>query len=169
MSAQDTSGAITNPSGVATRQLTVGPLAEGQLATINACLNGTNQCVTYTAIGARPEYASLQAVAGVNQITSVQETPAQITLRLFDMDGNPMAGGSVALYQAIYAWAPACSTHEICPPSNLLSTLVSTATSAIDGTVTFAPASLPGIPTTLNALAATGNSASVNISIEQRP
>jgi hypothetical protein len=169
MSAQDTSGAITNPSGMATRQLTVGPLAEGQLATINACLNGTNQCVTYTAIGARPEYASLQAVAGVNQITSAQATPAQITLRVFDMDGNPMAGGSVALYQTLYAWAPACSTHEICPPSNLLTTLVSTATSAIDGTVTFAPASLPGIPTTLNALAATGNTASVNISIEQRP
>jgi len=169
LTAQDTSGAITNPSGLATRQLTVGPLAEGQLATINACLNGTSQCVTYTALGARPEYASMQAVSGVSQSLSVQSTPAQIALRIFDMDGNPMAGGSVALYQALNAWAPPCDTHQVCPPSNLLATQVSTATSAVDGTVNFTPASLPGIPTTLEALAATGNTASVNIAIEQHP
>jgi hypothetical protein len=169
LTAQNTSGAITNPSGLATRQLTVGPLAEGQLATINACLNGTSQCVTYTAIGARPEYASLQAVSGVSQAISVQATPSQITLRIYDMDRNPMAGGSVALYQALYAWAPPCGAHEVCTPSNLLATQVATAASAIDGTVNFTPASLPGIPTTLEALAATGNTASVNIVIEQHP
>ncbi len=169
LTAQDTSGAITNPSGLATRQLTVGPLAEGQVATIDACLNGTSQCVTYTALGARSEYASLNAVSGVSQSVSVQATPAQITLRVLDMDGNPMAGGSVALYQALYAWAPPCGAHQVCPPSNLLATQVSTTTSAIDGTVTFTPAALPGIPTTLQALAATGNTASVSIVIEQHP
>jgi hypothetical protein len=85
------------------------------------------------------------------------------------MDGNPMAGGSVALYQSLYAWAPPCAAHQPCPPSNLLANQVSTATSAIDGTVNFIPATLPGIPTTLNALAAEGNTASVNITIEQHP
>jgi hypothetical protein len=139
------------------------------LATINACLNGTNQCVTYNAVGARPEYASLNAVSGVSQIISVQATPAQITLRVLDMDGNPMAGGSVALYQALYAWSPPCDAHQVCPPANLLATQVATATSATDGTVNFAPVSLAGIPTTLQALAATGNTASVNITVEQHP
>jgi hypothetical protein len=169
LTAQNTAGAITNPSGLATRQLTVGPLAEGQVATISACLNGTSQCVTYTAMGARPEYASLQAVSGVSQSISVQATPAQITLRVFDMDGNPMAGGSVALYQALYAWAPPCGAQQVCAPSNLLGTQVATATSGMDGTVNFTPASLPGIPTTLQALAATGNTASVNVTVEQHP
>jgi hypothetical protein len=169
LSAQDTSGAITTPSGLATRQLAVGPLAEGQVATVNACLNGTNQCVTYTALGARPEYASLNAVSGVSQSISVQATPAQITLRVIDMDGNPMAGGSVALYQALYSWTPPCAAHQVCPPPNLLATQVTTATSAIDGTVNFTPISLAGIPTTLQALATTGNTASVNIAIEQHP
>ena len=169
LTAQNTAGAITNPSGLATRQLTVGPLAEGQVATISACLNGTSQCVTYTAMGARPEYASLQAVSGVSQSISVQATPAQITLRVFDMDGNPMAGGSVALYQALYAWAPPCGAQQVCAPSNHLGTQVATATSGMDGTVNFTPASLPGIPTTLQALAATGNTASVNVTVEQHP
>lgn len=169
LTAQNISGAITTPGGLATRQLTVGPLAEGQVASIKACLNGTSQCVAYTAFGARPEYASLNAVSGVNQSISVASTPAQITLRVLDMDGNPMAGGSVALYQALNAWAPPCAAHQVCPPSNLLATQVSTATSAIDGTVTFIPASLAGVPTTLQALAATGNTASVSVTIEQHP
>jgi len=59
--------------------------------------------------------------------------------------------------------------HQVCPPANLLANQVVTATSAIDGTVNFIPASLPGIPTTLDALATEGNTATVNITIEQHP
>ena len=161
--------AITNSSGLATRELTVGPLAEGQTATINACLNGTSQCVSYTAFGARPEYAALEAVSGTDQSLAVSGTPSQITLRLLDMDGNPMAGGNVALYQALYAWAPPCAEHAVCPPSNLLATQAAIATSAIDGTVVFSPASLPGVATSLLGLAASGNTATINVAVEQHP
>jgi hypothetical protein len=85
------------------------------------------------------------------------------------MDGNPMAGGAVALYQALYAWAPPCSPHTVCPPSTLLATQTATATSAIDGSVTFSPTTQPGVPTNLAALAASGNTATVQIAIEQHP
>ena len=105
------SGAIlTNSSGIAAKSLTVGPLTEGQTVTAKACVNGTNQCVTYTAYGARREYASLTAVSGTSQSLSVSGTAGQITLRVLDMDGNPMAGATVTLYQALYAWAPPCPT-----------------------------------------------------------
>jgi len=161
--------AITAASGVATNTLTVGPLAEGQVVTINACLNGTSQCVAYTAIGARPEYALLKAVSGTSQSTSVEGTPSQITVRLLDMDGNPMAGGSVALYQALYAWAPPCAAHGACAPAPLLATQTATAISAIDGTVTFTPASLPGAATNLLGLAVSGNTATMGIAVEQHP
>ncbi len=50
ISAQGATAVLTNSSGIATRTLTVGPLAEGQTATINACLNGTNQCAAFTRI-----------------------------------------------------------------------------------------------------------------------
>jgi hypothetical protein len=161
--------AITATSGIATRQLVVGPLAEGQTATINACLNGTSQCIAYTAFGSRPEYAALQAISGINQSLAVSGTPSQITLRLLDTDGYPMAGGTVALYQALYAWAPPCAAHAVCPPSNLLASQASTATSAIDGSVAFTPASLPGVATNLVGLAASGNTATINITVEQHP
>jgi len=159
----------TNASGIATQTLTVGPLEEGQTASINACLNGTSQCVAFTAFGARPEYAALEAISGVSQSLAASGTPNQIALRLLDMDGNPMAGGTVALYQALYAWTPPCSPNVVCPPGALLATEASTATTAVDGSVTFVPASLPGVATNLMGLAASGNTSTVNVSIEQHP
>jgi len=166
---QGSAAVLTSASGIATTTLTVGPLAEGQTGTISACLNGTSQCVVYTAFGSRPEYASLVAVSGTAQTLAVSAPPAAVTLRLLDMDGNPMAGGTVALYQALYAWAPPCAQHTVCPPSTLLASESSTATSAIDGSVTFSPATLPGVSTSLIALATSGNTATFPIAIEQHP
>lgn len=162
-------GATTNSNGVAAKQLTVGPLTEGQTVTSNACLNGTSQCVTYTAFGARPEYAILQAVSGTTQSLAVSGTPSQITLRVLDMDGNPMAGGIVTLYQALYAWGPPCPAHGRCAQTELLATQASTATSALDGTVNFVPATLSGVATNMVGLAVTGNTGSVSIGVERHP
>jgi hypothetical protein len=161
--------AITAPNGIAINILTVGPLSEGQIATIRACLNGTNQCVAFTAFGARPEYASLRPLSGTTQSLSVQSTPSQITLRLIDMDGNPMAGGSVILYQSLYAWAPPCALHGVCPPAPVLTNQIATAISTVDGTVAFNPAAFPGVATDLQALATSGNTSTVRIAIEQHP
>jgi len=166
---QGSASAITGASGMAAMALTVGPLAEGQLVTASACINGTSQCVTFTAFGARPEFATVVPIAGTTQSLSVSGTPAQIALRALDMDGNPMAGANVNLYQALYAWAPPCPRHGRCAQTELLATQTATASSALDGTVSFTPASLPGIATSLYGLAATGNTSSVNIAIEQHP
>ncbi|MGB0066050.1 MAG: IPT/TIG domain-containing protein [Terracidiphilus sp.] len=161
--------AVTNSNGVAAKILIVGPLAEGQTATIQACVNGSNQCVTFTAFGARSEYATLQAISGTSQTLAASATPSQIALRLYDMDGNPMAGGTVSLYQALYAWTPPCSPHVVCKQGALLAAQASTATSAVDGSVVFAPASLPGVATSLTGLAASGSTSTVNISVQQHP
>ncbi len=160
---------ITNSNGIAAKILTVGPLTEGQTVTAKACLNGTSQCITYTAFGARPAYASLKAVSGTSQSIALSETASQITLRVLDMNGNQMVGGTVTLYQALYAWAPPCPSHGKCATANLLATLAATATSALDGTVTFNPASIPGVATNLSAIAVTGNSGTMNIAVEQHP
>jgi hypothetical protein len=80
-----------------------------------------------------------------------------------------MAGGTVALYQALYAWTAPCNRHVVCPSGALLATRTSTATSALDGTVTFSPATMPGVATNLAALAVSGNTATVSVAIEQHP
>jgi hypothetical protein len=166
---QGSNSAITRVSGLAAMNLTVGPLAEGQLATATACLNGTSQCVTFSALGARPEYATIEAVSGVTQSMAVSGTPGPITMRVLDMDGNPMAAGAVTLYQALYAWAPPCPPHGRCAQPELLATQTATATSALDGTVTFTPASLPGVASDMLGVAATGNAGTLNVFVEQHP
>ncbi len=161
--------AVTNSSGIATKTLSAGPLSEGQSATITACVNGTTQCVTYSAFGARPQYAMLQAVSGTSQHLASHAAPAPIMIRLLDMNGHAMAGGAVALYQALYAWAPPCNPHVVCPPGTLLSAQSTTATSGIDGLVTFSPATMPGVATNLQAIAVSGNVATLPIVVEQYP
>jgi hypothetical protein len=161
--------ATSNGNGIATTVLTVGPLAEGQQAISAACVNGTSQCANFTASGARPEYAYVEAVSGTVQNLSISGAPNEIVLRLRDMNGNPMAGGTVTLYQALYAWAPPCPPHGRCASSELLASQASTATSAIDGTVIFTPASMPGVPTNLAGLAATGSTSTVRVAIEEHP
>lgn len=160
---------LTTSAGIATKQLDVGPLSEGQQATASACLNGTAQCVSFTALGARPEYATVEAVSGTVQSMAVSATPAQIVLRVRDVDGNPMAGATVTLYQALYAWTPACPPHGRCAQAELLQSATAVATSAVDGTVTFTPAVLPGIATNEVGLATTGNTGTASVTIEMHP
>jgi hypothetical protein len=169
ISASGSTSAQTNSGGIAAKTLSVGPLAQGQTATIAACVNGTSQCVTYSAFGARPQYAMLQPVSGTAQHISGATIPSSIALRLLDMNGNPMAGGTVSLHQALYAWAPPCNPHVVCPKGVLLSSQSATATSAIDGLVTFTPATTPGIATNLEAIAVTGDTAVLPIEIERHP
>jgi len=164
-----TAGAITGSNGIAGKSLIVGPLAEGQQVTSVACLNGTTQCINFVALGARPDYAWLDAVAGTNQLLSASATPGQVVLRLRDMNGNPMAGGTVTLYEALYQWSPTCPPHGRCLQSQLLAAQTATAISATDGTVSFAPASIPGVASSLVGLATTGNSSALGISIERHP
>ena len=161
--------ATSNVGGIATSILTVGPLAEGQQAVSSACVNGTAQCANFTANGSRPEFAYVEAVSGTVQNMAISSTPSEIVLRLRDMNGNPMAGGTVTLYQELYAWAPPCPAHGRCAASQLLTSQTNTATSAFDGTVIFVSASLPGVPTNLVGLAATGNTSTVSVAIEEHP
>ncbi len=92
-----------------------------------------------------------------------------MTLRVRDMNGNPMAGGAVTFYQSLYAWTPPCPPRGRCAAAPLLATQTSTAISALDGIVTFSPASIPGIATNLAGLAVTGNSGTLTVAIEQHP
>lgn len=164
-----TGTAITGANGIAAKNLSVGPLTTGQQAAAKACLNGTTQCIMFTATGADPATATLSAVSGISQSVAVGQTPEQIILRVRDAAGNPLAGATVRLWQALYAWAPPCPPHGRCAQAELLSMQSATAVSAVDGSVAFSPAGMAGAATNTLAVAATGTSAMVNVAIEQHP
>jgi hypothetical protein len=165
----DSSAAITASTGVASKALHVGPLDKGQAASATACLNGTNQCVSFTALGARPEFAWIESISGTNQSLGLMATPAQVTLRVRDMNGNPMAGGIVTLSQTVYAWSSPCSPHGRCAQPQLILNQTATSISGLDGMVTFTPASIPGVATNVVGIAATGNTSTLAVAVEQHP
>ena len=166
---RSTSTIQTNSSGVAAELLVVGPLAEGQLETAKACLGRSSQCVTFSALGARPEYAAVEAVSGTRQNLPAPAAPAPIVLRVLDMDGNSMAAAPVTLYQSLYAWAPPCPPRGRCAHGVLLARQTTRAISRMDGTVTFTPLTLAGTATNLVGLAVTGIASGVPVFIEQYP
>ena len=163
------SAVSTNSAGIASATLAVGPLAEGQAASSNACLNATSTCVAFNVFGSRPEFATLAAVSGTVQSIAATATPTPVTMRVLDMDGNPMAGGTVTVSQALYSWTPPCPPHGRCAQAQLLASQTVTLTSELDGTVSLTPLTMPGIPTTLRGIAATGNAGVLDFTIEQHP
>ena len=167
--AAPTGSATTNASGIASATLTVGALAEGETATTNACISETTTCAVFEAFGSRPEYATFAAMAGVNQSMAVGSTPSAVTARVLDTNGNPMAGATVTVNQALYAWAPACPSHGRCAQAQLLAAQATTVVSGLDGSITITPLTLPGIPTNLQGIATTGNAGSLTFTIEQHP
>jgi hypothetical protein len=158
---------VSNSSGIASATLTAGPLAEGQTAIAKACLTGTSTCVQFTAFGSRPELAGLVAVSGTSQSLIAGATPATVTLRVLDANGNEMAGGIVKVYEELHTWAPPCPRRGRCAQPQLLATQTLTLTTALDGSVTFAPLTLAGIASSLTGVAATGNSASLVFTVEE--
>ena len=163
------SPSTTNAAGLATTTLIAGPLAEGQTATSSACLNSTSTCVAFSAFGSRPEFATLAAVSGTSQSITASATPAPVVLRVLDMDGNPTAAGIVTVNQSLYAWTPPCPAHGRCAQAQLLAQQTATVTSALDGSVTITPLTVPGVATNLVGLAATGNAGNLTFTIEQHP
>jgi hypothetical protein len=159
----------TGAAGTASVTLAVSALAEGQTATSMACLNGGSTCAAFNVFGSRPEYATLASISGTSQNLAASGTPAVVSLRVLDMNGNPMAGGTVTVHQALYAWAPACPRHGRCAQPQLLANQSTTVTSALDGSVSITPLTLPGVATNLVGLAATGNAGSLSFAVEQHP
>lgn len=161
--------AATNSSGIASATLNVGPLAEGATATSNACVVSTTSCAGFSVFGSRPEFGTLIGVSGTDQSIANGATPAPVILRSLDMDGNAMAGATVTVTQALYAWAPRCPARGRCVQSPLIATQSSSATSALDGSVTITPLTQSGMTTRLLGIAATGNSGSLLFTVEEHP
>jgi len=164
-----TGGVLTNAVGVAAANLTVGVLAEGQTVSTKACIAGGTTCVTFNAFGSRPGYGWLAAISGTKQSLIMGSAAAVVGMRLLDMNGNPMAGGTVAVHQSLYSWSPPCPIHGRCVQARLLATQNSTAISALDGSLTVVPLAMAGQATTLAGKATTGNAGTMVFTVEEHP
>ena len=160
---------ISDLSGIASGQFSVGPLQAGADVPVYACLPGNATCATFQIYSVHPEVALLTAVSGAGQTISANEMPVPAVLRVTDAVGHPMAGGAVTFYETLKQWTPGCPAQGRCPSAPTLAMQTVQAVSGNDGLVTLIPLTGNGEPTRLYVTAVTGNVASLNFEIEQHP
>jgi hypothetical protein len=161
----------SDASGIAQTQVTAGPLASS-FATVNACLAGAapgTGCTSFTIVNDDPSTAALIAFGGTAQTLATGDPIPPVVLQVVDAAGNPMAGATVGFYATLRQWKPPCHPPGACPTAAVIATQTVQAVSDSVGMVTFAPITEATIPTQLAALATTGNSATMAISIERHP
>jgi hypothetical protein len=157
---------VSGTNGIATQQITAGPLAAGEADLINACLPGNVACATFTVFAVHLETAELTAVSGVNQIIAAGQNFAPVTLEVTDAIGHPMAGANVTFYETLHAWTPDCPAQGQCPAAPVLAQAVVPAVSGTDGSVTLTPVSMNGQPGRLSIVAVAGPSASLSFELD---
>jgi IPT/TIG domain len=160
---------VSAADGIVTQKIMTGPLNEGNVVTVNACLAGGSSCAQFNVIAVHTQTAQLVAESGTSQTIAASESFAPVVLEVTDAIGHPMAGAVVTFYETLDAWTPRCPAHGACPPPPVLGQASSQSTSNADGTVTLMPLSIAGEPSRLFVTAATGGSAILNFELDKHP
>jgi hypothetical protein len=169
----ESGSSVSNTNGVAWTQVTAGPLSAASVSMVYACLAGGvpdgNGCASLPIVSVDPASAGLIAVSGTSQTLATGDLPAPVVLRVADSAGEPMAGATVAFYQTLREWMPPCPSQGSCPAAPVIGTQTVQATSDANGVVTLTPLTDGTVPTQLDALAVTGDTATIAISIDRHP
>ena len=160
----------SGPDGIAWTQVTNTPLSVGQSVAVQACITGaTAGCAAFSILCEDPSTAALIAISGAGQNLSVGDLVSPVVLRVVDANGQPLAGAQVSFYETLRQWTPPCQPSSPCPPAPVLASQTVDAISDASGLVTLDPISDGTAATRLSALAVTGDSSTLAISIERHP
>jgi hypothetical protein len=159
----------SNAAGSASTSVTVGPLDEGETASVTACESQSSVCAGFSVYASHAEQAGLLPVSGVNQSLAASSTPLPVTLLVIDGGGHPLAGATVDVYQQMDAWEPPCPDTGRCPAAPELGSASVTLTSDANGLVTFSPMNGGGEPVVVRLQATTGDQGLLNFTVVQTP
>jgi hypothetical protein len=164
-----TERSTTGTNGVASSQVTAGPLNTDVAATANACIAGTQTCVRLTVIPVQPSTEGLITWSGTQQYVASGQGFAPVVVRVIDAFGNPVAGAAVTFEEAFFGWTQPCGTQGSCPAAPLLGQAAVQATSGVDGTVTLTPIAANGMAGRLLVTAVAGTNATLNFELDAHP
>jgi hypothetical protein len=159
---------LTDATGTASMQTTVGPLAGGAQAAASACA-WTSICVGFGAVGVGAEEMQIAALSGGGQAVSGGNAFVPVTLQVVDATGHPVAGAAVSVYQTATALDAACPARGRCPSAPVLASDVMVLTAALDGTVTFTPLNVSGVAVSTEIAASVGTQGFVTAVLTSQP
>jgi hypothetical protein len=86
-----------------------------------------------------------------------------------DLAGHPVAAAPVNIYQTATALDAVCPARGRCPAAAVLASQATVATSALDGTVTFVPLSVPGAAAQTEIAVSAGSAAFATATLTSQP
>ena len=107
VSAQATSS-VSTADGIVTQKIMAGPLNEGDVVPVNACLAAGSACAQFNVVAVHTQTAQLIGESGTSQTIDASASFAPVVLAVTDAIGHPMAGAVVTFYETLNAWTPDC-------------------------------------------------------------
>ena len=160
---------VSAADGIVTQAITAGPLNEGDVVPVNACLAGGSGCAQFNVVAVHTQTAQLVAESGTIQTIAATASFSPVVLEVTDAIGHPMAGAAVTFYETLDAWTPRCPAQGACPPAPVIGQASSQVISGADGTVTLMPLTIAGEPSRLFVTAVAGDSATLNFELDKHP
>ncbi len=166
------SSTTTDSSGTTSNQALLGPLLAGASATAAACAQAAGTpsvCAAFTGTAVSASALQLSLLSGAAQSVSAPAVLSPVVALVQDSAGHPVVSAPVSVYQTVTALDAACPTRGRCPAAPILASQATVATSALDGTVTFAPLTLPGVATQTEIALSAGTSAFATTTLTSQP
>lgn len=144
-----------------------GALRDGEAATLQACA-WTTICSTQILLGVPATNLRAATVSGDAQNVSATDSLGNVVLRVLDTSGNPVAGATVAVYQAVSGWQPACTTGR-CATAPVYGTAASSTMSDDDGMVTVSPLQYANTAAVTKITASVGTQGAITVTLVKTP
>lgn len=140
------SSVLTDAGGIASMQVTAGPLNAGTSASVTSCAV-TTVCASYTASGVGAAAFRLGLLSGAGQSVNGGAAYANVIATVNDDAQHPVAGAEIMAYQTVTAAAQACPERGRCPAAPVLASRITVLRSGLNGEFSFEPLTVPGVAT----------------------
>ena len=157
----------SNAAGLATLDITIGPLASGSAPTGTACA-WVGICATFAAQAVDAPAWRLVTVGGESQTATPTDTLQPLTIRAVDDAGDWIAGVPIKVNQLVRGWV-ACPPAGRCPIGPALSSASATVATDDDGLASIVPLQLSNTAETTGIVAAAGPGGYLSVSLSKVP
>ena len=159
---------VTGASGTAQAEVNGGTVLAGSVSTLTGCA-WTAECAIWTLYGVDPSEWQVAVAGGAGQSIAQKQTLGPVALLVTDNSGHALQGAPVMLYQRVLAWQGTCPLPNPCPAAAVLASSQATVVSDANGTVSFAPLQVAGVPQTVEIAASTGTQGFVTLTLVKTP
>ena len=163
-----TPNTLTDATGASSVQAVLGPLAAGAKASMTACA-WTAVCAEFDATGVPATAFQLSIAGGGQQALTGGAAFSPMVALVQDGAGHAVAAAPVSVYQTVRAMNVACPSQGRCPAAPILATQATVQVSALDGTVTVAPLSVPGVATVTEIAFSSGTQGFATATVSVQP